>query len=144
VAPWADLPPHSVVRIAREGSVTDLLACRMIWLCASCVTCSTRCPNKVPVAELMDALRQEANARGVACALPDIRTSYAAFLDEIRRRGRLHEVSFINRYKWRSGHWLQDARLGAALFLRGKLKMWPERVPLPPSLADRGREEAKR
>ena len=41
VAPWADLLPHRLVRLAQEGdNLRALAASRMLWLCASCLTCS--------------------------------------------------------------------------------------------------------
>ena len=131
---WTDLPPHAVVRKIRDGKLEEVLAGGMIWACASCLTCSARCPNGVPVAELMDVLKQESVAAGVAPAMQDVAAAHTAFLAEVLRRGRLHEISLITRYKLKTGHWFQDMWLGAALFLKGRLKLLPERVEIPEAI----------
>jgi len=58
VADRADFPPHQLARMIQLGQVDELLASRAIWECTSCQTCVTRCPQKVDVAALHDALRR--------------------------------------------------------------------------------------
>ena len=131
VATFADHPPHRVVQWAREGAWDKAMAASMAWVCASCLTCSARCPNGVPIAELMDALKQMALEEKQDVAESDVLAAYQAFLKDVKSRGRLHELTMIGRYKFKTGHFLQDTKLGIALFLRGKLKLIPERAKLP-------------
>ncbi|MCP2604234.1 heterodisulfide reductase, partial [Candidatus Aminicenantes bacterium AC-708-M15] len=37
--------------------IEELLSCKSIWICASCLTCNTRCPRGVNIAEVMEAIR---------------------------------------------------------------------------------------
>jgi heterodisulfide reductase subunit C len=60
-----DLLPSQVIRMAQLG-MEDVLECNTIWICASCLTCVTRCPKGVDLPRLMEALRQIALRRGVA------------------------------------------------------------------------------
>ncbi|HUX78093.1 MAG TPA: 4Fe-4S dicluster domain-containing protein [Anaerolineae bacterium] len=60
-----DLLPNQVIRMAQLG-MEDVLECNTIWICASCLTCVTRCPKGVDLPRLMEALRQIALRRGVA------------------------------------------------------------------------------
>ena len=50
VAPFFDLLPMQVVRLSSYGLEDELLGCHTIWLCASCETCTTRCPNDIDIA----------------------------------------------------------------------------------------------
>lgn len=127
-----DLLPDQVIRLAALGQIDSLLGCRTIWVCASCVTCTTRCPNGIDIARVMDWLKEEALKQGKAVAQPEIATMQRLFLDTLRRQGgRLSEMQLIGRYTFyklrRRPEWramLEDARLGWKLFRRRRLRLW--------------------
>jgi len=52
-----DLLPNQIIRLVQLGQVGDVLNSKTIWLCASCFTCTTRCPKGVDLAKVMEALR---------------------------------------------------------------------------------------
>jgi heterodisulfide reductase subunit C len=60
-----DLLPSQVIRMAQLG-MEEVLESNTIWICASCLTCVTRCPKGVDLPRLMEALRQIALRQGVA------------------------------------------------------------------------------
>lgn len=60
-----DLLPSQVIRMAQLG-MEDVLESNTIWICASCLTCGTRCPKGVDLPRLMEALRQIALRQGAA------------------------------------------------------------------------------
>lgn len=123
-----DLLPNQVIRAVQVGLKEEVLRCHTIWVCASCETCSTRCPNGVDIAHLMDTLRQMALKEKVPPAQPALAAFHAAFLDEIRARGRVHEMFLVLRHKLRTHRWFQDLALGWAMFRRGKLKLLPKGI----------------
>ncbi len=53
-----DLLPHQVIRSVLFGKKEKVMSSGTIWLCASCETCTTRCPNEIDIAQVMDVLRQ--------------------------------------------------------------------------------------
>jgi heterodisulfide reductase subunit C len=59
-----DVLPSQVVRMAQLG-MEEILESDTIWICASCLTCATRCPKGVDLPRLMEALRQIALRRGI-------------------------------------------------------------------------------
>jgi len=59
-----DLLPNQVIRFAQLG-MDEVLGSNAIWICASCLTCSTRCPKGVDLPRLMEALRQIALRKGI-------------------------------------------------------------------------------
>jgi len=59
-----DLLPSQVIRMAQLG-MEEVLESNTIWVCASCLTCVTRCPKGVDLPRLMEALRQIALRKGV-------------------------------------------------------------------------------
>ncbi|MDY6876848.1 MAG: 4Fe-4S dicluster domain-containing protein [Chloroflexota bacterium] len=60
-----DLLPSQVIRMAQLG-MEEVLESNTIWICASCLTCVTRCPKGVDLPRLMEALRQVALRQGAA------------------------------------------------------------------------------
>ena len=57
VAAAMDLLPSQVIRKAQLG-MEEVLESRTIWICASCLTCVTRCPKGVDLPRLMEAMRE--------------------------------------------------------------------------------------
>ena len=49
--------PNKVIKMIQMGKRAEVLGSSTIWLCASCETCVTRCPNDVDIARMMDVLR---------------------------------------------------------------------------------------
>jgi heterodisulfide reductase subunit C len=52
-----DLLPNQVIRLAQLGLEEDITAARTVWICASCLTCSVRCPRGVDLGRVMEAVR---------------------------------------------------------------------------------------
>jgi heterodisulfide reductase subunit C len=136
-----DLLPDQVMRLAILGQTEALLGCRTIWVCSSCVTCTTRCPNGIDIAGVMDWLKEEALRQGKAIDQPEVAAFHRFFLDSLRRAGgRLSEMALMRRftlYKLRRGpqfgELLENMKLGLGLFKRGRL-----RLTGPPSLKGKG------
>src|SRR4030067_2183072 len=57
VAYAMDILPNQVLRHIQYDHRTRGLASKTIWICASCYTCSVRCPHNIDIATIMDTLR---------------------------------------------------------------------------------------
>jgi len=123
-----DYKPNQIMQMVSLGMKERVLSCKTIWVCASCYTCSTRCPNDIDIAGVMDWLRQSALQEGVTPAEKEVPIFHAAFLDSIRTYGRVHELSMMARYKIKSGKLWDDFKLGWKMFTKGKLKLLPSGV----------------
>jgi heterodisulfide reductase subunit C len=58
MAQHMDILPNQMIRYAQLGLEEDLLSSEAIWLCVSCMTCNSRCPKGVKIAEIIEAVRQ--------------------------------------------------------------------------------------
>ncbi len=128
IAPWMDILPHQVVHRIRLGLKDEILASKTIWLCAACQTCLTRCPNGVDIPRFMEALRRRAQREGVEAGERNLSIFMGAFADTLRRKGRLHEVGLMRRYKMRTGDLFSDLKLGLRMWGRGKLRLFARKV----------------
>ena len=122
-----DEHPAQIVHAVRLGQDELALSSTTPWLCASCQTCTTRCPQGVDIAGLMDALRIEAQRRGIT-PVPEVKRFFDAALSSIRRNGRMHELGVVMALRLRSGRLFDDLGLGLAMLRRGKLKLLPHRA----------------
>ena len=123
-----DYKPNQIMQMIPLGMKERVLSCKTIWVCASCYTCSTRCPNDIDIAGVMDWLRQNALREGVVPGEREVPLFHAAFLDSIRSHGRVHELGMMARYKMKTGKFFDDFKLGWKMFTRGKLKLFPSGV----------------
>lgn len=57
MAAHMDVLPNQLIRMAQLGMKEQLLAARSIWLCVSCLTCNSRCPKDIKIAEVFEAIR---------------------------------------------------------------------------------------
>jgi len=131
-----DMVPNQIVRALQLGNFEKALTSDMIWECVSCQTCSTRCPQSVDCAGIMDVLREVGLQRGVDA--PDQKTMVVfqqAFLNNIRRNGRLDEIELIAEFKLRAlpserslRFLFKDAGLAPELQKRHKLHLRGEKV----------------
>ena len=115
-----DLPVHQIMRLTQAGIKEQALGSRSIWLCATCETCTTRCPNNIDVARIMDVLRHMARREdNVAEKL--VKLFHDSFLESVKKHGRVFEMGLLMNYNLRSFNFLADAELGPKLMLKGKL-----------------------
>jgi len=52
-----DLLPRQIMHLVQLGLEVEIAKSKTIWLCASCLTCTVRCPRGVDLAKVMEALR---------------------------------------------------------------------------------------
>jgi heterodisulfide reductase subunit C len=114
--------PRQVAHMLQMGLEEEVLESKTHWLCTSCYSCTTQCPRAVPVTDIMASLKRVELARGKNGGKSQ--RFYRAFMDTIRRRGRLHEVEFVRRYIGADVAELRrQAGLGLALWSRGKVPL---------------------
>ena len=127
VAYAMDILPNQILRHIQYDHREKVLSSKTIWICASCYACSVRCPNNIDIARIMDALRNLALRVGVEPGEKDIPVFHSVFLDTIKSKGRVHELSLILQLKSKTKDFLKDAGLGWKMFLKGKIKLLPSR-----------------
>ena len=118
-----DYNPDTVIKMIQMGMREKVLGSSTIWLCASCETCVTRCPNDVDIARMMDTLREIAIESGVDAGEKNIVKFHEAFLSNIKMGGRINEPMMIVQYKLKTGDLFSDMGLGMSMFMKGKIKL---------------------
>lgn len=132
-----DIYPDQVIRLVQMGQPEAVLHCNTIWVCSACETCTTRCPNEVDIAGLMDYLKEQALKRGIDIPQPRTYAFHRVFLEDLRRRGRVFEAGLLPWYMLKSGEvWRkfkdreirEDLELAYTLFRKGRMPLKPQGI----------------
>jgi len=125
VAYAMDHTPTELVHMVQLGLREQVLRSRTIWLCSSCQTCSTRCPQGVDVAELMDALRIMAQQGRIAAPVPAVPAFVRQSVRNIAVFGRTYELGLMATLKLSTGGLREELGLGVRMLGKGKFRLLP-------------------
>jgi heterodisulfide reductase subunit B2 len=127
-----DVAPHQVMRSVQLDRKDAVLASKTIWICASCQTCVTRCPQQLDLPRMMDSLKMMAVRQGVKSPVPSVSAFNESTMRWVGWTGRSYEPGLIAEMNLRGKQPTKDLGLGLKLIARGKLKLLPDRVGYSP------------
>jgi heterodisulfide reductase subunit C2 len=122
-----DYPVNQIMRLIQLGQKDVILNSRSIWLCATCQACTTRCPNNLDVARIMESLRVMSRREGTV-SQQDIQLFYDEFLKSIKRFGRVFETALLPIYSFKARKPFTDLDLAPRVLKKGKLSFMPPRT----------------
>jgi heterodisulfide reductase subunit B len=125
LAEFFDWQPNQVMRALQLGQEDIALEAQTPWLCASCQTCTTRCPQGLDIAAIMDFLTREALAQGKKPAVSEAKIFSEAFMREVRLWGRAYELGLMAEVKLRTRNITGDLDLGAKMLQKNKFAFFP-------------------
>lgn len=121
-----DYTPTQIMQAIRLGMKDLVLKSKTIWLCTSCETCATRCPQDIEITDVMDAARKIAIKEKVKPGVKDILDFYRSFVQMMKIFGRMYELGVILSYKLKKKDFKRDIPLGLKLVKFGKLRLLPD------------------
>jgi heterodisulfide reductase subunit C len=122
-----DYPVNQIMRLVQLGQKDVILKSRSIWLCATCQACTTRCPNNLDVARIMESLRVMSRREGTV-SQQDIQLFYDEFLKSVKRFGRVFETGLLPIYSFKAKKPFTDLDLAPRVLKKGKLSLMPPRI----------------
>jgi heterodisulfide reductase subunit B2 len=131
---YFDWQPNQVMRAVQLGQEEIALDSKTPWLCASCQTCSTRCPQGLDITAIMEFLTREALQRGYKPQVPEVDRFNKAFMRELGLWGRSYELGLMMEMKLRNLRThsiMEDMDLGVKVILKNKMPFLPKRVRPP-------------
>lgn len=121
-----DYGPARIMRLAQLGIEDKILESNTIWLCASCLTCSVRCPREIEVADVMDSLRRRAYRKKIT---PEDSTIIRIFIDNFLRTvrwfGRIYELGMIVLSNVLSGKLFKNMDMAPTMLFKNKISYLP-------------------
>ena len=122
VAGYAGMHPAQIMRAMQLGQLDMVFDDKFIWLCTGCETCTTRCPQGIDIAAIMDELKIIARRDGRIPADTPSAAMLKLNYDSFVRWGRMWEVELITldvlKRPMSAKSWLA---LGPKMMLKGKI-----------------------
>lgn len=116
--------PRRIIHFLQWDKLKEACRSPFLWLCASCQTCTVRCPRGVKIAEIMLSLRRIAQQKG--WVMPGEKLPYYnKFIKMVSKRGRISELRLglaVALSKFPPAHPVEDVIMLLKLLQRGKLK----------------------
>ncbi len=124
--PEYDMQVSQVMRALQLGDKERALRAKSLWICVSCSTCTSRCPNNIDVAKVMDTLRHKAWAEGKKDHA--MSSFWGSFLTMVRYFGRTYELGVMAMYMLRTGRVFTDIDLTPRILPKRKLPFVPHTI----------------
>jgi heterodisulfide reductase subunit C len=124
-----DIPVHKLIHLIQLNKKEEVLNSDTIWVCASCETCTARCPNDINISHIIDTLRQMSAKQGVKDSQKKVPLFHKAFLNSVKTFGRMHEITMMIDYSIKNegiSGLLKQAGTGLTMLLKGKIKIIPD------------------
>lgn len=124
VVNMVDSPPSEIIRLLQLNVGDEILKSKLVWTCASCETCFSRCPMKIDMAAVMDALRQIATKKP-SLLNGKVKKMNKAFLNSVKIFGRTYDIGMIAAFKMKTMNIFQDMEKFPSMLRKQKIALLP-------------------
>ncbi len=125
VAYEMDLTPTQLIHAIQLGLEDIVYKSNTMWLCASCLTCSTRCPQGVEIAEAFDTVKILMQRNKKTPQVPDVLKLHKSFAQNMKWFGRMYELGMVAVLKLRTRKFTQDLGMGMRMLKKHKFNLLP-------------------
>jgi len=128
-----DHTPRALFALINAGDEEEVLSSNTPWYCVSCYTCMVRCPQQIPITDIMYTLKQMAIKRGHYDHAHAIKFS-ETFVGFVEQRGRSFEAGLATRYflfhrpRQLIQHPFKMGLMGANMIRRNRLALRPKSI----------------
>jgi heterodisulfide reductase subunit C len=124
-----DHTPRMIFAMLAADQREEVLSSNTMWCCVSCYFCTTRCPQNIPITEIMYALKRLAIKEGMAKDT-DAPALAKTFTDLVDKYGRSFEFGLASRFYLfnKPAGMLKLAPMGLSMFKRGRLSLVPTKI----------------
>lgn len=123
-----DESPRKIISMVRAGMRDKVLNSSTIWTCASCYSCTVRCPQEIKITDVMYILKRLAIRDSRRRARP-AQIFSKTFTNLVTKYGRNQETQLMGRYMLASNPFGIFKYMGAGikLTLTGRMPLSPSR-----------------
>ncbi len=121
--------PRTLFALIAADRREQVLASNTMWTCVSCYLCTARCPQEIPITEIVYTLKRKSIAEGLAkdTDAPALARTFTGFVDKY---GRSFEFGLASRYYFfnKPTSLLKMGPLGLSMFARGRMTLMPAKI----------------
>lgn len=121
--------PRAIFSMIAANRRHDVLASNTMWCCVSCYFCTTRCPQEIPITEIMYMLKRTSIVEGLATGT-DAPALARTFTDLVEKYGRSFEFGLASRYYFfnKPMSLFKMGGMGFSMFTRGRIQLTPNKI----------------
>jgi heterodisulfide reductase subunit C len=126
--PDMDYTPRTLFALISAGQRKQVLSSNTMWRCVSCYACTTRCPQKIPITDVMYSLKRISLREGLATTdAPALAKTFTGWVD---RCGRSFELGLAGQYYLfnKPLSLLRMGPMGLRMLTRGRMAFLPTKI----------------
>ncbi len=121
--------PRTIFAMINANQRDKVLSSNTMWCCVSCYFCTTRCPQEIPITEIMYTLKRTSIAEGMAndTDAPALAKTFTDFVDKY---GRSFEFGLASRYYFfnKPLSMFKLGPMGLSMLKRGRMHLKPSKI----------------
>jgi heterodisulfide reductase subunit C len=121
--------PHELMRAIQLGLKEEVYWSGTIWICLSCETCNTRCPQDIDILRVIDGLRQMSKECDYYNPEPAVPALHRIFMALVERFGRMYELGLALLINLKMLTPFKDMDMASPMLMKGKLNPLPHFSP---------------
>jgi len=128
--PEMESTPRRIFAMIRVGMRDEVLSLNTMWKCVSCYFCTSRCPQEIPITDIMYTLKRMSVLEDTVSDR-DAPALAKTFAGNIERYGRSFELGLASRFYLihkPATSLLRMGPLGMRLFKKGRMSLRPDRI----------------
>jgi heterodisulfide reductase subunit C len=123
--------PRGIFAMINAGEREAVLAANTMWACVSCYFCTTRCPQNIPITDIMYTLKRISIAEK-RYHHTDAPALAKTFTDFVEKYGRSYEAGLATGYhllkRWKPLELAKMGPMGIKIFTRGRMAILPTKI----------------
>jgi heterodisulfide reductase subunit C len=121
--------PRTLFAMINANKREEVLSSNTMWCCVSCYLCTSRCPQQIPITEIVYSLKRLA-IRDHLYKDTDAPALAKTFTDLLDRYGRSFELGLASRFYLfnKPMAMLKMGPLGLKMFTRGRMALLPTKI----------------
>lgn len=127
--PDMDYSPRAIFALIQAGEKEKVLSANTMWMCVSCYYCTTRCPQQIPITDIMYTLKRMSARAGLAKGTdaPALARTFVHYLDKY---GRSFELGLATRFYLLNKplSMVKMGPLGLKMLSRGRMALLPTKI----------------
>jgi heterodisulfide reductase subunit C len=126
-----EFTPRTLIAMINAGDRDAVLAANTMWACVSCYFCTTRCPQNIPITDIVYALKRMsiAERRYKKTDAPALAKTFTGFVEKF---GRSYEAGLATGYhllqRRKPVQMMKMAPMGMQMFARGRMAIMPTKI----------------
>ena len=121
------MKPHELMRAVQLGLSEEIYWSGTIWVCLSCETCNTRCPQGIHILRIINGLRELSKEVDYYNPYPAVPVLHRIFMALVRRFGKAYPLGLALLTHLGMLTPFKDIDMASPMLRKGKLKLFPHK-----------------